>query len=355
MLYITLTRAKYSIDKNSYSNVYKIGDLDKIDEKYRYILLRIVKKTILGTNFIYSRKFLIIFFSIIIKLFSGNIILYLLYKIINLVINIFNYFKNVNDNNYNLILKDYAYLVFYLVNSLHIILLMYMIFNYTKDRNRINKYIQKYTQYSIEKENKLFKNNYYCKISPYNNFNIQIFQNNNYKNENINTLINNEYSFYEYVINLPNIMYFGYYFYFNKALLQKEKEIILKIKTISDEIEKAYDKISDKIKLISLLLIHITLIIILPFNGKAKFYIHFFILLLQIIFIDNFTLHKEIKEKIEKISLLNNDLINDGYYAYINEYMISIFFLKEKFRHKELIYKIEYFNKKLQIYFNLNQ
>ena len=76
-------------------------------------------------------------------------------------------------------------------------------------------------------------------------------------------------------------------------------------------------------------------------------------MLFLIIFVDRDNFFKNKSEQIEKISLLNNDYINDGYFIYIDNDIISIFFLKEKYRNKESLEKIKKLNEKLQYDFDI--
>jgi hypothetical protein len=53
-------------------------------------------------------------------------------------------------------------------------------------------------------------------------------------------------------------------------------------------------------------------------------------------------------------SLLNEEYINDGYYIFINNDMISIFYLKEEYRNIESLDKIKELNEKILNNFQLN-
>ena len=58
-------------------------------------------------------------------------------------------------------------------------------------------------------------------------------------------------------------------------------------------------------------------------------------------------------EQIERVSLLNKEYINNGYYIYINNDIISIFYIKEKYRKIEFIDKIKQLNEKMLNKFDL--
>ena len=69
----------------------------------------------------------------------------------------------------------------------------------------------------------------------------------------------------------------------------------------------------------------------------------------------NFYLYYKIKKEImENIFVLNNNIIINGYYIYINDYIISIFYLIEKYRNKESIDMIRFNINKLLNKFNLD-
>ena len=69
----------------------------------------------------------------------------------------------------------------------------------------------------------------------------------------------------------------------------------------------------------------------------------------------NFYLYYKIKKEIiENIFVLNNNIIINGYYIYINDYIISIFYLIEKYRYKESIDMIRFNINKLLNKFNLD-
>ena len=354
MSYITLPRLDNTYEQNSYVNIYKIKDLEKINEKYKDILLRVVKKSILGTNFTYFYKIRSLFLTFISLIIINNIIPFIKdyffsdnlkdinNNILEISINTIN-----NDSNKN----DSYLLNFFGMNLIFILFLVYKIFKYRYSKTKINNYMQKLTQCSIEKENEFLKNNFYCSISSDNKFSIEIYSDN--KNNINNTSIKSDKIFFEYVINFPNIKYFNSYNY-ESVLLPKEKEIIKNIDNITYEIDEKNYKIERFSFLIIIFFIipfilYLRALIKIPFLFAkfAKIFFIFFIAILIIITRIYFSFKNKI-EIIEKVLLLKNNYIKDGYYIYINKYIISIFFLKEKYRNYQSINIINRYNKKLQ-------
>ena len=65
------------------------------------------------------------------------------------------------------------------------------------------------------------------------------------------------------------------------------------------------------------------------------------------LFVERNNFFKNKNEQIQRISFLNNEYINNGYYIYINSEIISIFYVKEKYRSIESIDKIKELNEKI--------
>ena len=126
---------------------------------------------------------------------------------------------------------------------------------------------------------------------------------------------------------------------YRKIFLAKEKEIIDKIMIISNEIEYKYKK-----KLLNFLFLIIGFMLILPFlrlmneKNNLEFFNYLGILLLSL-FVQNDIYSKNKKEQFDRISELNEE--------YLNEYMISIFYLKEVYRNVESLENIKQFNENL--------
>ena len=351
MPYITLKRTDNSLKQNSYINIYNTEDLYKINSKLRKILLRVVKKSILGTNFIYYYSNQALFVSTIFNIIIMNLNFLISPKIFYQSKQ-YSFYSDDNkeqkqeNNNNN---KQYYIFRFIIMNLTDFLFLLVLIFNYKYHQNKINNYMKKYTQFAIEEENEHLKNDFFCQISNNDIFSIEIYTKNKKKKK---TKINEKY-FFEYVINFPNVKLLSYYYY-KKALLQKEKEIINNIINISNEINNKYrKKILNFIIIIALILIFIPLIKKFSKDEKATDVINYVGMLFLIIFVDRDNFFKNKSEQIEKISLLNNDYINDGYFIYIDNDIISIVFLKEKYRNKESLEKIKKLNEKLQYDFDI--
>lgn len=352
---------------NSYINVYKTNSLYKIETKYREIILRIVKKSILGSNFIYFYSKHGLFISAILNLIIINLNFLIFPKLLSQS----KYIKfSEEEDDYNQmdrkseIISPYNRLFdfnnttnllihLFIINLFDVIIFSIIIIDYLYKHKKINKYMEKYTQCSIESENKLIKNYFNCVISNNGKFNIEIYSKKNKNNkENLNLQnINNNY-FFEYVINLPNIRFLTHFIY-KKIFLQKEKEIIDRIVGITNEIEYKYKK-----KLITFLLIIVSIIIYFPLMNyisgeKKKDFINYFGILILILFVERDNFFKNKAEQIQRVSLLNNEYINNGYYIYIDNDIISIFFVKEKFRNIEYIDKIKELNERFLYKYNL--
>ena len=341
---------------NSYVRVYKTFKLYKMKTDYRKTILRIVKKSILGTNFIYYYSKQNFFISSIFNIVIINLNFLLFPQLLYNSKSFIDYSEERSDQsqfqahkilNFN---KTF-YIIFrlFIINLADIIIFSIIIIHYKYKKKQINKYMEKYTQCSIERENKLINKYYHCTISKDGKFSIEIntIKNKNNKEYKNNKKINSKNNyFFEYVINFPNIRFLSHYAY-KKIFLPKEKEIINKIVAISNEIEYKYKK-----KLLTFLLIIISIIIYIPLNNffseeKKTDFINYFGILILIVFVERNNFFKNKNEQIKRVSLLNNEYINDGYYIYINNDVISIFFVKEQFRNAEFLGKIKEMNEKL--------
>ena len=347
----------------SYIRVYETNKLYKMKIYYRKIILRIVKKSILGTNFIYFYSKQGVFRTALFNMIIINLNLILFPKLLYNSKS-YSYFANDKDfqneseiysPNYRLFtFNKTTYIIFriFIINLLDLILLFIMFINYKYKQKMINKYMEVYTQCAIKPENKLIKKNYYCSISNDGKFNIEIYSTKKIKNKGVND--NRNKYFFEYVINVPNIRFFSRYAY-KKILLPKEIEIIKRIIAISNEIEYRYKK-----KLLKFLIIIIFVIIYIPLKNmiseeKNKDFLNYFGILILILFVERNNFFKNKSEQIEKVASLNNEYINNGYFIYINNYIISIFFIKEKLRNIESIEKIRELNEKILHKFDLIQ
>lgn len=354
MSYISLLNLDNFIESNSGECVFKKDDLDGINENYRYTFLRIEKKAILGTNFIRLGKSFIPLACQMKNMFKVNVLLFVIYQLIQFEKNIIDHFdKNETEFDSTKLIKDSIIFCCFEINSFIAIMISYLTFIYKSYKYKIINYIQKFTQISIERENKLIKNKYYCEISAHNNFKIEIYRNNIYNNIYNSSLTNDSASFYVYVINIPNNT-FDDNSHSYKFLLQKEREIIDIIRYVQKEIEKINSRLYAKLFIFSFLIYYIPLIILFSSYENIFIYILFFSFLIEMILLNFYLYYKIKKEIIENIFVLNNNIIINGYYIYINDYIISIFYLIEKYRNKESIDMIRFNINKLLNKFNLD-
>ena len=355
MSYLTLNRTDDFYQLKSYLNIYNIQDLSKIDSNIKPLLLRVVKKSILGTNFmhVYSQKSL--FFSSLLNIIMTNLNLFIFPKIFKQTQHFSFYFSddngiesNGNDKNIKLLNNNkYSMFDIFLINLIDIIFIIVFLFYFKYINKKINRYMETYTQLAINEENEQLNKYFYCQISKDEKFSIEIYNKDKTIKFPKNKLIKTE-PFFEYVINFPGIKFLNNYYY-KKVLLPKEKEIINNIISISNDVDFKYRK-----KLLKFFIIMTFFIFDIPLikkfsnDKKVGDIINYFGMLILIFYvqIDNFFNSKT--EQMEKILLLNNRYINDGYYIYIDNQMISIFFLKEKYRNKEYIETIKNINKKIR-------
>lgn len=351
---------------NSYLYVYDTKPLSSIDNNYKNNILRIVKKAILGTNFTFWYSKHTSFITAIVNFIIINTCFVIFPQLIFHSNDIEEYIDDIlleaeeiskghRPFIYSLFSKrsssDFVFRLF-ISNLIDSIILITLTLNYRIKEKKINKYMTQYTTCAIESENSLISDKYHCKITDDENFNIEI----NLKND--NNLIgencshsNNKY-FFEYVINFPNIKSATNNLY-KKAFLPKEREIINRISGISNEIENKY-----KNKLLKFLFIIITMLLLIPlfkYASKEKrldYFSYFSILALSLFVQRNIFLNNK-NEQIKIVSLLNQEYMNDGYYIYLNNDMISVFYLKEEFRNIEYYDKIRELNEKFLNNFQL--
>ena len=351
---------------NSYTKVYKTNSLYKMNFFYRKNILRIVKKSILGSNFIYFYSKHGLFISILFNILIININLLLFPRLLShSKSNIDSQDDNGNNNDINekestnidnffkFNLNNPASVIYkiLIINSIDFMVLSTMLIHYKYKERKINKYMQKYTQCSIESENRLINKKYFCTITKDGNFKIEINKIKNKANKSNKCMKSSEY-FFEYVINFPNIRFLSFYLY-KKIFLPKEKEIINKIINISNEIEYKYKK-----KLLIFLIVIISIITYIPLvnifaHEERKDFINYFGILVLILYVERNNFFNNKSEQIQRVSLLNMEYINSGYYIYISNDLISIFYIKEKYRNLESIDIIKKMNENLLHKFDL--
>ena len=326
---------------NSYTKVYKTNSLYKMKFFYRKNILRIVKKSLLGSNFIYFYSKHGLFISTLFNILIININLLLFPRLLSNSKSNTNFQEDIDNNNINE--KESTH-----IDSIDFMVLSTMLIHYKYKERKINKYMQKYTQCSIESENRLISKKYFCTITNDGNFKIEI---NKIKNK-ANKDMKRSENFFEYVINFPNIRFLSLYLY-KKIFLPKEKEIINKIIDISNEIEYKYKK-----KLLIFLIVIISIITYIPLvnifaHEERKDFINYFGILVLILYVERNNFFNNKNEQIQRVSLLNMEYINSGYYIYISNDLISIFYIKEKYRNIESIDNIKKMNENFLHKFDL--
>ena len=129
MSYITLPRLDNTYEQNSYVNIYKIKDLEKINEKYKDILLRVVKKSILGTNFTYFYEMRSLFLTFISLIIINNIIPIIKDYFVSDNLKDINNISEISINTINNdSSKNDSYLLnFFVINLIFILFLIYKI------------------------------------------------------------------------------------------------------------------------------------------------------------------------------------------------------------------------------------
>ena len=369
MSFSILNRKDHLRPSNSYLSVYDTKSLYSMKNEYRENVLRIVKKTLLGTNFSlwYSKN------SVFISAIFNFVIINTCFVIFpqfffhskdieNLIDEILTEGEELSkpDNNifpfFSKKTSDFVIRLF-ISNLIDSIILISLTLSYRFKEIKINKYMRQYTECAIEQENKIISDKYNCSISEEGNFNIEInLTNNNTKSlltdNNYNFNYSNKY-FFEYVINFPNLKNASSYLY-KKLFLPREKEILNRIGAISIEIEIKY-----KNKLLKFIFIIIAILLCIPLikyasQEKKLDYLEYFAILSLYFFVQRNLFVSLKKEQIQNISLLNQEYMNYGYYIYINNDMISIFYLKEEYRNYECFDKVKELNERFLKNFELN-
>ena len=361
MSFATLKRRDNSIKLDSYVHVYDTKSLYLLKREYRNNILRIVKKSILGTNFSFwyskHRTFISAILNFIIINTCFVIFPQILFHSVNVeqLIDDMELQEETDDPPKTIIQKKSTDLLFRLCisNLIDMTILAVITINYKYKQKKINKYMVKYTQCAIESENDIMKSKFKCLISEDGNFSIKI---NSVKNNNNNAPIKsvsykNKY-FFEYVINFPNVRFASNYLY-KKVLLPKEKEIINYIMELSNLIEFKYKK-----KLLNFLFMIIAILLSIPivkyFSPEKRLDIlNYFGIFSLCLYVQINIIFDNKEEQIKSVLLLNNKYINDGYYIYINNHIISLFYLKEEYRNIASINKVKELNEKFLSTFDL--
>ena len=327
MSQIILKRKDASGMLKSYKEVYDLSSLSSIEEEYRKIILRIVKKSILGCNYCYSyiKNKKKSYERVCLSLIS------LSYNLHNLLDSLTDFYKGEDEKNLNNG-NGWAKYITFAWTIITLVQQMVLIFKEDKKEENMKKYMEIFTQRAINEENEKMKNKYFCEISKDGNFDIII---NKINNDN-NSQVKYQSYFSKYVINIPNVdetSLVANHIY--SAIFSKmDEEFVVLVMTIFIVIEN-----SNRKKLLKFIQISVIISIIIPLynfyypeNTIKNLNLYFFITnaLLAIYNIFNFNL-KNKNQKRAAISLINELFINKGYFINMNDDIISIFALKDEY------------------------
>jgi hypothetical protein len=98
MSLLTLKRTDKFYQQKSYLNIYNVQDLSKIDSNIKPLLLRVVKKSILGTNFFHFYTKHSLYFSTILNIIMTNLNFFIFPKIFQQTKQ-FSFYFNDDENN----------------------------------------------------------------------------------------------------------------------------------------------------------------------------------------------------------------------------------------------------------------
>ena len=196
MSQIILKRKDASGMLKSYKEVYDLSPLSSIEEEYRKIILRIVKKSILGCNYCYSyiKNKKKSYERVCLSLIS------LSYNLHSLLDSLTDFYKGEDEKNLNNG-NDWAKYITFAWTIITLVVQMVLIFKQDKKEENMKKYMEIFTQRAINEENEKMKNKYFCEISKDGNFDIII---NKINNDN-NSQVKYQSYFSKYVINIPNV------------------------------------------------------------------------------------------------------------------------------------------------------
>ena len=327
MSQIILKRKDASGMLKSYKEVYDLSSLSSIEEEYRKIILRIVKKSILGCNYCYSyiKNKKKSYERVCLSLIS------LSYNLHSLLDSLTDFYKGEDEKNLNNG-DDWAKYITFAWTIITLVQQMVLIFKEDKKEENMKKYMEIFTQRAINEENEKMKNKYFCEISKDGNFDIII---NKINNDN-NSQVKYQSYFSKYVINIPNVdetSLVANHIY--SAIFSKmDEEFVVLVMVIFIAIEN-----SNRKKLLKFIQISVIISIIIPLynfyypeNTIKNLNLYFFITnaLLAIYNIFNFNL-KNKNQKRAFISVINEIFISKGYFINMNDDIISIFALKDEY------------------------
>ena len=151
MSLLTLKRTDKFYQQKSYLNIYNFQDLSKIDSNIKPLLLRVVKKSILGTNFFHFYTKHSLYFSTILNIIMTNLNFFIFPKIFQQTKQ-FSFYFNVDENNsiethennknINLVNNiKYIMLVIFIINLIENIFIFVIVFYFKYKHKKINRYM----------------------------------------------------------------------------------------------------------------------------------------------------------------------------------------------------------------------
>ena len=327
MSQIILKRKDASGMLKSYKEVYDLSPLSSIEEEYQGIILRIVKKSILGCNYCnsYIRGIKKSYDSAGMSLISLPLILQ---NIFNCLAEFYNEEDEIKLKSGNGWVK-YATLVWSIIT---IIVQTVLIIKECKREENMDKHMQTLTQSVINEENEKLKNKYFCEISKDGNFDIII----NKINNNDNSKIKYKNCFSKYVINIPNVneaQLLSDCIYF-EIFSKMDEEIVLLLLVYFIVIENSNkEKLQKFFRISGIISLSIPVYnFYYPENTLKKFNLYFVITNALIIIYNIFNFYLNIKnQKRSIINLINQLFISKGYFINITDEIISIFALKDEY------------------------
>ena len=336
MSQIILKRKDASGMLKSYKEVYDLSPLSSIEEEYRKIILRIVKKSILGCNYCYSyiKNKKKSYERVCLSLIS------LSYNLHSLLDSLTDFYKGEDEKNLNNG-NDWAKYITFAWTIITLVQQMVLIFKEDKKEENMKKYMEIFTQRAINEENEKMKNKYFCEISKDGNFDIII----NKINNNDNSQIKYKNCFSKYVINIPNVneaqlLSDGIYF---EIFSKMDEEIVLLLLVYFIVIENSNkEKLQKFFRISGIISLSIPVYnFYYPENTLKKFNLYFVITNALIIIYNIFNFYLNIKnQKRSIINLINQLFISKGYFINITDEIISIFALKDEYIFKKNIKRI---------------
>ena len=330
MSQIIFKRKDSSKKSNSYKDIYDLEPLSSIEREYHENILRIIKKSILGSNFYYSYAYPNIKSYITQSLSLISLCFFSAPELLNFL---FNVNKGENESK----LENYASFVWSIIS---LIINIILIINDFKKTKSISKYMEFSTQLAIIEENEKMKGKYFCQISNDGNFNVEIK-----KNSNKNFEIKNKNYFFKYMINLPNINSTSllidclYYEMFSEIDKEMVNLIIYLFDLIEDKNEKKFKKFFRNIKIISMFIPFFNFFWPEKTINNFNLICAFTISLLIAYNIGNYTLTIK-RQKRLVINDINKQCYKIGYFINLNDDVISICVLKDEYKFNNNIKKI---------------